>query len=331
MKKKGILLLGLLGALIIVVLIMNYRYPFMVATGGHWSVGYQEASQISDLKVRPINIITYQQVNSLTEEEISYIADPFFIREQDTFYLFTEIKGKDNANIALFTSEDRVNYSYEGIVLDETFHLSYPQVFLHEENFYMLPETKGANQVLLYKAENFPYSWKVEDTLIKDRALKDATILLSDDLNLLVAVDDELKQIMFKADSLTGKWNEVKEFAPRWGNESRPGGRFVSINGDWYLPLQNHSEGYGTGISLYKLLITGEEYKFELAEKLLLKPQEEISWFKRGMHHLDAQQMPEGGYYMVYDGDMSKGEDRELQWKRSVKWNLVDLYNFLQL
>lgn len=329
MKRGGLFFLCFLGFLLLIILIMNYRYPFMVARGGNWSVGYQKASQISGLKVSPMNIITHQQVNSSTEEEIAYIADPFFIKEQDTFYLFTEIKGIDNANIALFTSEDGVDYNYKGIVLDETFHLSYPQVFLHEEDFYMLPETKGANQVLLYKAEKFPYYWKVEDTLIKDRALKDASILISNELNLLVAVDDDLRQVMFKADSLTGKWIEVNDFQPRWGNESRPGGRFVLINEDWYLPLQNHSEGYGTGISLYKLFITAEEYKFELADKLLLKPQEEIVWFKRGMHHLDVQQMPGGGYYMVYDGDGSTGEDKELQFKRSVKWNLVDLYNYL--
>ncbi|MCX2837501.1 hypothetical protein OQ279_04990 [Salinimicrobium sp. MT39] len=331
MKKGALFFLGFLGVLLLIIIIMNYRYPFMVAPGGNWSVGYQEASQISGMDVSPSGIITHQQVNRITEEEIAYIADPFFIKEQDTFYLFTEIKGKDNANIALFTSEDGVDYSYEGIVLDETFHLSYPQVLRHKENFYMLPETKGANQVLLYKAENFPYSWKVVDTLIKDRALKDASILLSKELNLLVAVDDDLQQVMYKADSLNGKWNEVKEFQPRWGNESRPGGRFVSIDEDWYLPLQNHIEGYGTGISLYKLLFTEEEFKFQLANKLLLKPQEEIDWFKRGMHHLDVQPIDDGGYYMVYDGDMSKGEDKELQWKRSVKWNLVDLYNYLQL
>lgn len=330
MKRGGYFFLGLTGILLVIILIMNYRYPFMVARGGNWSVGYQEASQISGLNIKPINIITHQEVNRLTKEETAYIADPFFIKEQDSFYLYVEIKGIDNANIALFTSEDGVDYSYAGIVLDEIFHLSYPQVFRHEENYYMLPETKGSNQVLLYKAEDFPYSWKVEDTLIKDRALKDASILLSNELNLLVAVDDDLKQVMFKADSLFGKWNEVKQFEPRWGNESRPGGRFVSIDKDWYLPLQNHAEGYGTGISLYKLLITSEDYKFELADKLILRPQKEINWFKRGMHHLDVQQMPEGGYYMVYDGDMSIGDDRELQWKRSVKWNLVDLYNYLQ-
>lgn len=309
---------------------MNYRYPFMVSPGGNWSVGFQESSQVMGFKIKPKDIITYKHVDGIIEEEVAYIADPFVMKEKDTFYLFTEIKGEDNADIALFTSYNGKNYEYSGIVLDEAFHLSYPQVFRHEDDIYMLPETKSSNQVLLYKSENFPYTWKVADTLVKDRALKDPSILLSDEFNLIVAVDDDLKQSLFKADSLNGKWIEVPEFKPRWGNESRPGGRFIQVKEDWYLPLQNHSEGYGTGVSLYKLLKTEEGFGFELAEKMLLGPQKNIKWFERGMHHLDVQLMEDGAYYMVYDGDMSIGGS-EFQYKRSIKWNLIDLYNYLQL
>lgn len=309
---------------------MNYRYPFMVSRGGNWSVGFQESPQITELEIKPISIITYQHVNRITEKEIAYIADPFFVKERDTFYLFVEIKGIGNADIGLFTSLDGEEYTYKGIVLDEAFHLSYPQVFRYKEDYYMLPETKGANQVILYHSKKFPYEWKIHDTLIKNKALKDPAILLTDDLNLIVAVDEDLKQLMFSADSLNGKWNEVTEFKPRWGNESRPGGRFIPIGEDWYLPLQNHSLGYGTGISLYKLLKHEGSYEFQLAEKFILKPQEEISWFERGMHHLDVQQMKDGSYYIVYDGDMSEEEKKELQYKRSVKWNLVDMYNYFQ-
>lgn len=330
MKKTALLILGILSFFLIIILVMNHRYPFMIAPGGNWSVGFQEAAQINNLKIKPANILTHRHVNSITEMEIAYIADPFFIKEQDTFYLFVEIKGKGNADIALFISLDGEEYEYKGIVLDEAFHLSYPQVFRHKDDFYMLPETKGANQVLLYKAESFPYTWKIQDTLIKDKALKDPSILVSEELNLVVAVDDDLKQHMFTADSLQGTWKEVPEFKPRWGNESRPGGRFIPIAEDWYLPLQNHSEGYGTGISLYKLRKTEEGFKFELAEKLILGPRDEISWFERGMHHLDVQPMDNGSYYMVYDGDRNTSGKKELQYKRSIKWNLVDLYNYFQ-
>ena len=43
---------------------------------------------------------------------------------------------------------------------------------------------------------------------------------------------------MFKADSLHGKWKEVKNYKHSWGNEARPGGRFLKIKNSWYLPMQ---------------------------------------------------------------------------------------------
>jgi hypothetical protein len=330
MGKRKMWFLILFGVLLIVLAIMNMRYPFLVANGGHWSVGYQETSSPLNFLVEPKGILSSQVFDTLTKPEIAYIADPFFIKEKDIFYLFTEIKGKQNADIALFTSSTGKDYSYQGIVLDESFHLSYPQVFKYKNEFYMLPETKGANQLLLYKAKDFPYTWIVSDTLIKNRALKDPSLLLSEDLNLIVAVDDDLKQYLFTADSLEGNWKAVKTFNRRWGNESRPGGRFISIEGKWYLPLQNHSNGYGTGISLYQLNKVEDIFKFELVVDHLLGPQQDILWFGRGMHHLDVQQLSSGSYYVVYDGDRKGEGNPQLQLKRSIKWNLVDLYNYLE-
>ncbi len=317
-------------ATVIVLLIFNYRYPFVTPSVGNWSVGFTGSSKIfPSVEVNPENIITYKSIDSLIPEEIDYIADPFYIKEDGVFYLFVELKGEGNADIALLTSSDGENYRYKGIVLDEDFHLSYPQVFKHKEDFYMLPETKGSNQVLLYRAENFPYDWRISDTLIKNRGLKDPSLLLSEELNLIVGVDDDLKQYMFTADSLNGSWTEAKNYKQRWGNESRPGGRFFKMDNNWYLPLQNRSLGYGTGISLYKLETENDRLEFKLAEKMYLGPQEKIAWFNRGMHHLDIQKTGDE-YYMVYDGDRNLNDETEFQYKRTFKFNLIDIYNYFR-
>ena len=328
MNKKilfaGVLILG-----IAALWIFHARYPFVTPAVGPWSVGFQKSlNPLGEENLTPANIVTYKFIDSLVPEPIDYIADPFFIKEKDTFYLFVEIKGKGNANIALLTSHDGIKYDYQGIVLDEPFHLSYPQVFNHKGEFFMLPETKGSNNVLLYKASNFPYSWSISDTLIKDMGLKDPSLLLSEDLNLIVAVDDATKQYMFTADSLTGEWKEMKNYRRDWGNETRPGGRFFKVDNTWYLPLQNMSAGYGTGISLYMLKSKGENLDLVLKEKLFLGPQPEIKWFNRGMHHLDIQKI-EGGYYMFYDGDRHLNDRREWQFKRTLKLSWIDFYNFL--
>ncbi len=331
MKKKIYFIFGIIALVVILILmIFNYRYPFVTPSVGNWSVGFRGSSKIFPaVEVNPENIITYKAIDSLLPEDIDYIADPFYIKEDGVFYLFVELKGEGNADIALLTSLDGENYRYKGIVLEEGFHLSYPQVFKYKGEFYMLPETRGSNQVLLFKAKNFPYDWKISDTLIKNRDLKDPSLLLSEELNLIVAVDDDLKQYMFTADSLNGNWTEAKNYKQRWGNETRPGGRFFKMDNNWYLPLQNRSLGYGTGISIYKLETENNRLEFNLAERMYLGPQQEIEWFNRGMHHLDIQKTGDE-YYMVYDGDRNLDDETEFQYKRTIKFNLIDIYNFFQ-
>lgn len=330
-KKITFIFLGIVFSLLLVIIVFNYRYPFITPSVGNWSVGFSESVEVFPaINLDANNLITYQYIDSITPEKHHYIADPFFVKEENVFYLFVELKSDDNANIALLTSLDGKNYEYKGIVLDEEFHLSYPQVFKHKGELYMLPETTGINQVLLYKANNFPYEWVIADTLIKNRSMKDPSLLLSDNLNLIVTVDENLKQFIYKADSLSGTWKEAKNYKQRYGNETRPGGRFFKVDETWYLPIQNRELGYGTGISLYKLERFNDYFEFKLANKLYLGPQSNIKWFNRGMHHLDIQKIGDE-YYMVYDGDRNLNGKKEFQYKRTIKFNLIDIYNFFNL
>ncbi|MFD1095254.1 glucosamine inositolphosphorylceramide transferase family protein [Salegentibacter chungangensis] len=315
---------------LIVLFIFNYRYPFITPAVGNWSVGYGKTNKIlPSFSINPNSIITYKEVDSLLVEEIHYIADPFFVADSTGYYLFTELKGNGSADIALFTSHDGSEYNYQGVVLDESFHLSYPQVFNYKNEYYMVPETKGAGNVLLYKAKEFPFEWEIEDTLLHNIAIKDPSILLSKDLNLIVGVNDNLEQFFFTADSLKGSWKEHPNYSPRWGNESRPGGRFFKVNDSWYLPLQNRRLGYGTGISLYAL--KNNQGNLELIPKrhMYLSPQTGINWFNRGMHHLDIQP-DKDSYYVVYDGDRNFKGKRSFQYKRTLKFNFIDLYNYFR-
>ena len=327
MKRKLILIFSFLCFILVSVFILNYRYPFVTEKVGKWSVGYgfsENPLQIPSIDSE--NIISYVSVDSLLNKKGNYIADPFFIKEGDSFYLFVELKGKENADIALFTSRNGIDYRYKGVVLDESFHLSYPQVFKYREEFYMLPETKQAGNVLLYKAEEFPFKWKIDDTLIKDVYLKDPSILLSAEMNLIVTVDDHMNQLVYESDSLKGDWRKSHRFIGKKGNETRPGGRFFKYENHWYLPLQDRTYGYGSGISLYQLNDSGEDLELILAKKRFLKGIKNIEWFNRGMHHLDIQNTG-NTFYMVYDGDRNLDGKRAFQIKRTLKYYFYDLFN----
>ena len=326
MKRKWIFItaffLVLLG-----IFYINAQYPFVTSKVGKWSVGFGfSKNPFENLPINSKNVISYKAIDNILKTKGNYIADPFFIKEKDTFYLFVELKGKKNADIALFKSPDGLDYTYEGVVINEAFHLSYPQVFKYKEEFYMLPETKQAGNVLLYKAEKFPEKWKIEDTLIKNVSLKDPSILLSTEFNLIIAVDDYMNQFLYESDSLRGKWKKSEKFIGRKGNETRPGGRFFKYEDNWFLPVQDRTYGYGSGITLYELKKNNHQFELNLSEKGFLKGLEDIKWFNRGMHHIDIQQINDS-FYMVYDGDRNINGEKAFQIKRSLKYSFYDLFN----
>lgn len=59
----------------------------------------------------------------------------------------TDFKG----DIGLAVSHDGAQtWKYQGLVMDEAFHLSYPLVLRHRGQLYMVPETGEAYDIRLY-------------------------------------------------------------------------------------------------------------------------------------------------------------------------------------
>lgn len=326
MGKLIRLMLFLIGISLIVLVIFNYRYPFVSPASKGWSIGFKTIDNpLRKIVPSAINIFSRDSLNNLTSTPTRFLADPFLFREDGIYYIFFEHQGIEGpAKIGLLKSEDGVDYTYEGDVIKEEFHLSFPQVFKIKEDYYILPESAAINQVILYKATSFPFEWKISDTLIRNVKLKDPAILLSDSLNMIVGIDENWTQRIYISDSLSGNWKKDSNFKSRKGNEIRPAGNFFSVNDEWFLPFQNNKEGYGSGVSLYKL----RKEKFERIIPEQLYKFNSINWFSRGMHHLNINNL-ENTYYAVYDGDEIDSKGKVLTWKSSIKYNLYDLYNFV--
>ncbi len=327
MKKKliGIFLLGIL-----LLLIINYRTPFFAQDASGWSIGYGECKTYpKSINAKENQIYSIEKLTK-QNDSTSFLADPFFVKEKDTFYLFFEHqKTTSNADIGLMTSTDGKEYQYRGTVLNEKFHLSYPQVFKYKNDFYMIPESKQANAVLLYKAYRFPFEWKVCDTLIKNVKLKDPSIYLSDSLNIMVASDDKLNMYVYQADSLLGKWKLHKKPIALIGTEARAGGRFFADKKGLILPVQNCTGGYGYGLSLYRFSFKNGSYTTNRIAPFFLKANKEIKEFNAGMHQLDIQKIDNDRYYYVYDGNTLKSDKKTLNAFAPLKWTYLDLKNWI--
>lgn len=309
----------------ITLVIFNYRYSFISPGSKGWSIGFKTV-QAPLQKIKPSNnIFSKDSLNKITISSTRFLADPFLYYENGIYYIFFEHQGEDGpAKIGLIQSPDGLNYSFKGNVIEERFHLSFPQIFKYKKDYYILPESASINQVILYKAINFPLKWEISDTLIKNIRLKDPAILLSDTLNLITGIDDKYNQKIFKSDFLFGEWKTLESFKSRKGDEIRPAGNFFEVNSEWYIPFQNNREGYGTGVSLYKL----KRDKFEKIISRQLYKNDTIQNFSRGMHHLNVNNIG-GKYYLVYDGDEERLNEKNLTWKSSIKYNLYDIYNLI--
>ncbi len=312
------------------ILALHLQNPFFTGRAGFWSVGYSHFADIPDnFKVNPAQIYGPGKLSAQIPDT-EFLADPFFLFDKGKYYLFFEHKKfyDPHASIGVLISDDGRTYKYGGDVLSENFHLSYPQVFRHKGSFFMLPEAQGSGHVILYESKRFPFDWKPLDTLIHNVKLKDPSIYLSDSLNIIVAADPNLKMMVYTSDSLRGKWRPHQKHIALSGSESRPAGRFFVDSGKLMLPVQNHSNGYGSGVSLYEFRFSGDDYTVERSKKMYLKGQSHIPQFTFGMHHLDIQKT-DAGYYTVYDGIPAK-EGRNLSYVGSLKMTYNDFLNLFR-
>jgi len=70
------------------------------------------------------------------------------------------------------------HWHYQQVVLEEDFHLSYPFVFHHRGEYFMIPETNEAHSIRLYRATFFPHRWEFVKTLIEGEPFIDASPIL---------------------------------------------------------------------------------------------------------------------------------------------------------
>jgi hypothetical protein len=309
----------------LILLVINYRTPFFRNSGGPWSIGYGFSTSFPDtIKFKKDEIYSVERLKAL-QPKTRFLADPFFLKVKDTFYIFFEHQlVTPKAEIGLLTSIDGVNYKYRGTVLKAPFHLSYPQVFYYKKEYYMIPESKQANAVLLYKAKKFPYDWAICDTLLNNVSYADPTIFLSDTLNIMAVSDTQLNLKLYQADSLFGDWKLHKNPILVSGSESRCGGRFITDEKGLLLPVQNCLKGYGYGVSLYRLNFKKGNHTMKREKPFFLKRQDQIREFNFGMHQLDIQKI-DNSYYYVYDGNRIKNANKHLNIKGGLKINLIDL------
>lgn len=285
---------------------------FGMAPGGafaEWSIGIYQGN--SPLSLDPAAGVTNPVLTAsdVTDTTAVFVADPFIIEVAGTWYMFFEVlNGANNqGDIAYATSPDGLNWTYQSIILDESFHLSYPQVFESGGEYYMIPETGENGAVTLYRATSFPTAWTLDSTLITGAVNIDPSVFFANGswwMFVGTTTNDTLH--LYYADVLTGPWVEHPNSPLIVGNANiaRPGGRVINDGGTLYRVGQDDDPSYGNQIRLFQITdLTRTSYlEVEVAQTPVLGASG-FGWNRDGMHHLDASPLTGGGWLAAVDGN----------------------------
>ncbi len=247
---------------------------------------------------------------SITDLLATFVADPFMIRVDGTWYMFFEVlswrRGSKKGEVAYATSQDGLDWKYQGVVLVEPFHLSYPYVFQHGSDHYMVPESAQAGAVRLYRAAPFPSRWVWVADLVTGPDHRDNCVFQHGGRWwMLTHTSERLGTLrLFHASELTGPWVEHPKSPVVAADRriARPAGRVVSTAGRLLRFAQDCRTTYGTSVAAFEITrLTPDAYEeVELAGNPVLTGDGQ-RW-NLGMHHVDPHQLDDGSWIACVDG-----------------------------
>lgn len=200
-----------------------------------------------------------------------YLADPFGLVRGDALHVFVEAYDYRIKRATIERHEfglADLRWRGQATVLNKPFHLSYPQVFEHEGETWMVPETYQAGEIALYRAADESLDhWERECALIGGVPGADASVIEHDGrwwmFYTLVGAGarDQRELHVAHAPALAGPWTPLATNPVRVNREgARPAGRpFVGRDGVLVLPVQDSSTGYGGATRLLRFPVLTPE------------------------------------------------------------------------
>jgi len=290
-----LIVIGVLAALVSAFLLGCYagrRWGIpVIAKKKRWSIGIYTGTSPLNLIPAPLADNPVLMALDVTDVRASFVADPFMLRDNGTYCLFFEVMNRRTrrGEIGHATSADGMKWRYQGIVLREPFHLSYPYVFKWEGQYYLMPESYQARAVRLYEATEFPGKWKLARVLVEGDGLVDPSILRYDDKWWLFvwSVNDGVLRLLW-ADSLMGSWVEHHKspVVTDDRHHARPGGRAFVWDGRVVRFAQDDYPRYG--VHAFEITqLTTDTYQ---ETRLVMEPPLHGTghgWNAAAMHHVD--------------------------------------------
>lgn len=243
----------------------------------HFRTNFNIRLQITENETELNNILRGMILKDFKSEkdifkfnQIEIKADPFLFVHNETLYLFYEEKlRKSKGYIMMASTKDLKNWTEPVLILQESFHLSFPFVFANNDEVYLMPETEEVGEIRLYRFCDESLTKLKFVKVLKKGKFVDSSIITADDKYYLFTSDSEFNQRVFVAENLLGNYKEHPSSPIYIGRDfGRNAGAIFEYQGVFYRPSQDCSRLYGNNVSLHQI----EELTTDsINEKLYIK------------------------------------------------------------
>ena len=239
-----------------------------------------------------------------------YQADPFLWEHLGRTYCFFETYDYRTSKgcISVGELDDRGLVDVR-TVLSTDCHLSFPFLFEHDGQLFMMPESCGNKRLEIWRCDQFPDRWELHSTALEGSVAADSHLArIGEDWWLFTNISDdpfgdmssELHLFRVDGPDLANPVPHPLNPVVFDSRTARNAGRLIERGGTFYRPSQDNSHGvYGYGLNIMRIdHISLEDYSETLVRKIEPDFREGII----GCHHVDTR-----GDLVVFDTRMARG------------------------
>lgn len=216
----------------------------------------------------------------ITEEAGAFWADPFIINDsRNNWIFFEELDHKTRlGKISVINLQDGKPLKKE-VVLEKPYHLSFPNVFKFEKDYYMMPEESASNEQNIYKATRFPFQWEKYKTIFKNIKMVDSVFIFHDGRYWLFF--NKIEDFEYENNERVYVYSSTDLFSDDWESHpqnpvvidktrARNAGKIRKEEGHFIRVSQNCKVTYGENV--YKNKITHLSLEKYTEEKQVYNP-----------------------------------------------------------
>lgn len=222
-----------------------------------WSIGLAKC-QIENFQENKSPIIWFQNFSKTT-----FNADPFGFKLNDKKYIifeeYSQILKRGRIAIAEIANDKLIN---KKIALDDKKHLSYPFIFIENNEIFMICEAYKSKKLILYKIDKSNLSLhQIREIFPNQEAIDPTIIKFEEKYWLFYSKQEKAEENLYLAyanslneDFIRHPKNPIKSCK----TSARSGGTPFVFNNELYRPAQNCQKFYGEKITINKINILNE-------------------------------------------------------------------------